>query len=406
MLVRFGSAITLLILGSGLATAQAPPPAIVPGWELDTTTAPGPVDPQRAAVLEVWAVWRDYLTARMGGKERPDLWLESERTRWPNYDLSGQQAYQSFERMAVTVLNIRPAGPEVRDTMVIRTLFSRMTTDSSTRAVMVRPVSLTRVYAVKTSKGWRLSNAVLHLTAGWQRITQGPLTFLYSPSMAPDQSRREAAARFVDSLTYAFSLPPTPDLLYLVTSSAEEAYRIAGMDFAVTSDVTAGWSDFVNHLVVSGDPRFGEAYFHELAHMVFTPLKPPTYFLNEGLAIWAGGTLGHSYRQVREEYVRFLREHPDVTLDQVIEAKAPGDIRLGAALLCDLVFQSGGVGAIRTLVLLGHQGNLRKAVEAATGGTWQQFAALWHAQGGGAERNAPVRPEAPIRRRRGFGSRG
>jgi hypothetical protein len=287
--------------------------------------------------------------------------------------------------MAVTVLSIEAAQPDAPDTLVIRTLFTRVSTDSATKAPVVRPLALTRVYAVRSSSGWRLANAYPHVTSGWARVKQGPITFIYSPTIRPDAARRRAASRFVDSLAAAFHLEPPKEIEYVVTSSAEEAYRVMGFDYAVVGSTTAGKTFVADHLIVAGDPRQGEAYFHELAHLVLAPFAPPEStpgILNEGLATWAGGSLGYSYRAVLEQYALFVRGHPDVTLDALIDDQGSEDLgfRPGGALLCELVSEIRGLAGVRTLLAEARSGDLRHAAEAATGLTWAEFAAKWRAR--------------------------
>jgi hypothetical protein len=256
------------------------------------------------------------------------------------------------------------------------------------------------VYAVRTPKGWRLSNALPHLTAGWDREEQGPITFVYSPVSRPDPAKRQAAAQFVDSLAFAFSLAPPRGLEYVVAGSGEEAYRVMGFDFGIVGGVTAGYSSIQNHLVISGDPGAGEAYFHELAHQVFAPMTEGVPdFLNEGLATWAGGSLGFTYPALRAEYAKFVRSHPEVSLDYLVDGKMKSDAgyRPGAAILCDLIFQTGGIASLRTLLIESRLKTLRKAVEAATGHSWYEVAEKWQQW---------ARGPAPPSARSGKGSNG
>jgi hypothetical protein len=362
--------------------AQAPPPPIVPGWDLDTTGA-NPGSLEGTAVREGWSLWRDYLAARMKGVVRADLWLHSELSRWPEFDLTAFQAHQSFSRTAVTVLSIRPPAPNIQDTLVIRTLFARTTIDSVTRTAAVRPVALTRVYAVRTPLGWRLSNALTSVTSGWSRAQEGAITFLYSPSVQPDVVRRRAAARFVDSLAVAHRVAIPRNTLYVVAATGEEAYRAVGLDYAVIGSVTAGKTYVSNNLILAGDSRLGEAYLHELAHLVFAPIAPPDsipLLINEGLAIWAGGTLGQSYSAARRDYARVLQQRSEITLDMVVDGSVRGDMRAGGAVLCQMVFEVGGAAAIRVLLTQLRQTDIRRAVEMATGQPWSTFAARWRAQ--------------------------
>jgi len=382
--------IALFVGPLATAAAQTRSPHIAAGWELDTTAAPGAWNPQRGSILETWPLWRDYLTARIQGEPRPELWLADERAHWPEYDLTSFLAYQDLGRTAVTVLTIQAPAPDARDTVVIRTLFARVSTDSVGKTPVVRPLALTRLYAVRTPAGWRLSNALSHLTAEWTRVTQGPITFIYSPSTRPDPARRRAAARFVDSLANVFHVPPPKHIDYVVTSSGEEAYRVLGFDYAVIGAVTAGKTFISDHLIVAGDARQGEDYFHELAHIALASLAPldsTPGLLTEGLATWAGGSLGYSYRAVLEQYAAFLHEHPQITLDTLIDGAGSGDsgYRPGGALLCQLVFEVGGLTSLHTLLAQASSGDLRHAVESATGLTWAQFATRWQVR----SRNGP-----------------
>jgi hypothetical protein len=278
-----------------------------------------------------------------------------------------------------------PDGP---DTLVIRTLFTRVSTDSATKSPVVRPLALTRVYAVRTTAGWRLANAFPPVISGWTRVKQGAITFIYSPTIRPDAARRRAASRFVDSLAAAFRLEPPKQIEYVVAGSAEEAYRVMGFDYAVVGQATAGKTFVTDHLIVAGDPRQGEAYFHELAHLVLAAFAPPestSDILSEGLATRAGGSLGYSYRAVLEQYALFVRDHPDVTLDALIDGRGSGDlgIRPGGALLCERVSEIRGLAGIRTLGSEARSGDLHHAVEAATGLTWAEFAARWRGRARG-----------------------
>jgi hypothetical protein len=362
------------------ARSQGPTVAIVPGWGLDTTDT-NRDDPQRSAVHGAWLVWRDYLQARIRGEGRADLWVPDERARWPEYDLTGFQAYQSFARATVTVLSILPPTPESADTLVIRTLFTRVVRDSANDVRGIKPISLTRVYAVRTPAGWRLSNAFSRLTSGWSTVQEGPIRFLYSPTTKPSADRRRAARQFADSLAGAHQLPSPAGLLYVVTASGEEAYQAMGFDFAVVGSFAAGKAFPSNRIIVSGDPALGEAYFHELAHMVFEPIAPVgsvPWLVSEGLAVWAGGGFDQTYAEARMTYAAALKSRDDVTLDMVVDGRAAdvGDVRVGGAVLCELLFEHGGVQGLRTF-LAQASSNLRSAAEAATKRAWTEIAAEW-----------------------------
>jgi hypothetical protein len=81
-----------------------------------------------------------------------------------------------------------------------------------------------------------------------------------------------------------------------------------------------------------------------------------------------------------------VRSHPELTLDLLVDGKIKTDAGYtpGAAILCDLIFQTGGIASLRTLVLQSRLMSLRKAVESATGHSWREVAEKWQQWARGA----------------------
>jgi hypothetical protein len=78
----------------------------------------------------------------------------------------------------------------------------------------------------------------------------------------------------------------------------------------------------------------------------------------EGLMTWTGGSAGLSFSELLPGLAAFLARHPEVTLDTVLTHPPPREGSLdvgydGAAVLCAMVFEKGGIVAVRDWLSLG-----------------------------------------------------
>jgi hypothetical protein len=274
------------------------------------------------------------------------------------------------------VLEITPVAPGVDDRYVVRTLFAS-DTDAS---VGLRPSAVTRVFAVRSGQSWVFTNVIDDATAGWRRERVGPITYVIEPGYPFDRRRAQDAVAFVDSLATAFELPAADAFIYYVASGREPIHRIMGIDWSVGGP-GVGYASRANRMVFSGDPRAGENYRHELAHYMLQPLhaRGTHPLIGEGVATWLGGAMGKDFRTLAGEYAAYLLENPDISLDTVIDSDSPDHgSRPGGAILVLLVFESGGLPAVRELLGTGRSSSdLRAAVTRLTGMEWQVFARTW-----------------------------
>jgi hypothetical protein len=327
-------------------------------------------------VPEIYRAWRAYLRARPERQGPTPLWSAAEQRRWPQYDLTAVIAYQGFP---ATVVDIRPTRPGASDEFVVRTLFAT----ASGRTRDVRPLALTRVYAVREEGHWVFASALPRLTRDWRRESVGPISYVLEPGHRFDRRRAERALRFADSVAAAFRLPRIAPLTYYVTDTPEAMYRILGVDWTIGG--IGGYASRPNRMIFSGNPTVGEEYRHEFAHVVLGPLVPATgthHVVEEGAATWLGGSLGHDHPALMREYAAFLHARPAVTLDSVLFGA--GDPELGrnpaGAALVEMAHQRGGVAAVTTLLGIGRSdAELRATLERVLGEPWPAIAQRWRA---------------------------
>ena len=338
--------IALMTLSAHEAAAQLPVPSLrlATGFGVDTTSS---------TAREVFDLWRRYLLER-SDSVRAGLWSQAERGIWQPFDLVAPYVYQGFSDY--TVVRLAPAVG-LSDTYLITTLVSAV--DESTHAV--RPLALYRVYATAEAGRRVLANALPRMTRTWRRETIGAITFVFPSTHTFDARRAQATASFVDSLAVAFGQPAPKPISYYFTSDLEEMFRALGLEFfPLGPDTIGGRSNIAVRHVYVGASTNGEAYLHELAHVILAPEvgSRTAPLLAEGLMTWTGGSAGRTYAQLLPSLAGYVADHPTLSLETVME-KPPARIGtldvgyVGLAVVCELVHRSRGIAGLRAVLQAG-----------------------------------------------------
>ena len=190
------------------------------------------------------------------------------------------------------------------------------------------------LYAVREAGGespWRLSGSLAQKSRSWTRRTAGRLTFLYAPSMVPDQSRAARASQFADSVARLFDVPAPPNILIVLTPSPVSYMQLLGLESNPESrdpqkpgSLSNRVSPTGNGLVLSGDPSQAEFNKHEIAHAVLGGIFGSA-FPSEGVASWLGGSYGKSRESLFATLLTFQRRNPSVSLGRLLK-DAPSDL--------------------------------------------------------------------------------
>lgn len=377
---------SLLSLLLGCAGVQAPERTVSTGWGVDTAAVTPDWTGRRDVETQarIYRLWASYLETRAGKELNPHssrFWSSEDQARWPDFDLTWFLAYgRLFDGVRPTVVEIRPTSEDADDEYLIRTLFSAVLGTGPDREV--KPLALTRVYAVRQEGRWVLAGALPRLTRTWRRSRVGPITYVHPPGHTLDRERARAAVRFADSVAAALGAPGLEDLTYYVTGSAEEAYRVMGFDWVVKRSLTSGRAFPHNGVVVSGDPDQGEAHLHELVHIVLEPLAPvgATHRLvHEGVATWLGGTLGMNLRETSRAYAEFIESRPSLTLEAVLtEERLRSQVPPAGAALIELVHSHAGMEGVRELLDVDPSDTaLRQRLKRILGLSWQGVCRAW-----------------------------
>jgi hypothetical protein len=349
---------------------------VVPGWGIDTSSKGSDDYTTQGPVPEIYRAWRDYLRSDAQRQSQTKYWSAAEQRKWPRYDIAGGYAYQGFP---ATVLSIQLSEPRAIDEYVVRTLFA--STDGPSKDI--KPIALTRVYAIRENRRWVFANALPRLTREWIRHVVGRITYIVQPGHTFDEAKARSAARFADSVATVFGVAPITDLSYYVADTPEEIHRILGLDFMLGGD-QASYSDPGRNMILVGSSVFGENHRHELTHSVLAPLTwtaNTASIINEGSATWLGGSLGKSFPDVMRDYATFLAAHPTVTLDSVLTVNEHDlGLRPAGAALVEMTYQRGGISAVKALMSAGRSdAQVRVALEKNLAMSWPDIERAWRA---------------------------
>ena len=312
----------VLFAAAPMACVEAQDSTAVPsgrlalGFAVDTTVVPATwwgVDPALSARPAVVRLWRDYLAVRGDRARRTAFWSAADRSRAPDPDLAlGSEGYiVGANAVLVEALPIVP-GDSTR--WVLRTMY----VGGGTAA---RPglLAMERVHVVREGGQWVLAHPSTVETAGWRRVRVGRLDYVVHPALAFDSARAAETAEWVDQTAQRFEIANPASITYYQVPDLQAASRVMGLDWALSSDRVGGRANPAARVVLAADPRFGEAYRHEIAHVLLAPwLGEVTSFAGEGLAYWLGGARGRTFPGLMRNLEEFLTREPAVRLGTIM----------------------------------------------------------------------------------------
>lgn len=337
--------VAALAAGAPPRLAAQAPPSVHVSFGVDTTNGD---------VGAIVRLVRAYLAQPDSTAKDRGLWV---RNQWG--DLTRGFAYQGFP---ATVLGVTPTDPG-DSAYVVKILYARA--DGASGAV--RALALQRLYAVRagdTPYGFQLSTALPRLTRDWLRRPWPRIVYHYAPGQQADLRKGDVASGFVDSVARLFAVEPPPFINYYVTASPEEYLRAIGLDFfplpSGPGTSTGGQALPAEGIVLAGDPAQGEAYLHELTHVVLRDWPARSWIAREGVATWLAGSKGRSPRELYALLTEYQRAHPKVTLAMLVHGDVPSGwgqpetdaLYASAALFVNAVNEGTGISAVRALAIL------------------------------------------------------
>lgn len=307
------------------------------------------VDTTNAEIKEVIALWSNYL------KSKPDVknirespyWANTEKIKYSKVDQllhSISSETSTYSMGNATILYVKPGN----NFYEIKTLFAWA--DSLQE---IRVLSIISVFAKKENGKFRLYNALTVNSTNWKSIKISDVTFYFPGYHQFSQKKANDLINSIRNLRKQWNLKVIP-IDYYFANTYEEVQHLRGLDYAIgmgNKDKPAGMADDKNNIIYCGG--LGENYFHEVVHIYLNHLFPSSP-LQEGLAVFYGGSMGHSLKWHLAKLNQYLNEHPEIDLTDFRKLYYMDNFTNPRStiqgLLCDLAYKKGGVDELKRLM--------------------------------------------------------
>jgi hypothetical protein len=189
--------------------------------------------------------------------------------------------------------------------------------------------------------------------ANWHINKVRNVTYYYPPYYHFNIEKAARLIKQIMSLEKVWGLQPI-NIRYYLTTDNDELYKLVGFDYALTMGnklKPSGKSDGIdNQVYCSG---WGEDYFHEIVHLYLNHLYPKSP-LQEGLAVFYGGSMGHDIKWHLKRVNKYLLDHPNIDLTDINNFwytdpyTNPGSAIQG--MICKMAYQKGGFNGLKQLM--------------------------------------------------------
>jgi len=187
----------------------------------------------------------------------------------------------------------------------------------------------------------------------WTTNKVGTVTFFHPKTLSFKPDQANLLIKSIRQLEKDWNVPPIA-IKYFYTSTYDEVQFIRGFDYTMglgNADKPTGISNQDDNIVYCAGN--GENYFHEVVHLYLNPIhqKSP---LNEGLAVFYGGSLGKPLNWHIKRLQTYLQAHQEVDLSKLNDFyfmdnyTNPYSTILG--MLCQISFEKDGIKGLKRIM--------------------------------------------------------
>ncbi len=328
-----GVSTLLFVWWAGFAAAGVPAGTFTIGWGVQVDDPPQ---------LQISRVVEEYLTSSDSSvRERgTTLWCEADQSRRHQFDLTDPWVYKG---VGATLLEVTPTSKDSTEYWV-KTLFAATGRDG------IQPFGVQRLLARRENGRWVLCGALDRMTRGWNRRVVGDIEYNYPDEWSFDRHKAESAAAFVERIAGDFGVGEVPRIGYFLAPTPEALAETIGLDWTIPG--VRGKTYASDHLIFVGDREQGEAYLHELVHIVLSPLEPAEGWhplISEGIASWLGGSRGLELAELIDELLGYQAAHPEVGFREIVD-KTRHRSEVGyntGALIMECLSRKGGMSSVQ-----------------------------------------------------------
>jgi len=308
------------------------------------------VDTLESDVKSAIRFYKSYLRG-FRDTSMPDFrsfWMEEDcnNYKYPDQMIYGISSdYPTYRMGKATVIYIKPH----KDYIHIKTHFGWSDTLGT-----VSTLAITNHYLKPWSDGrYRFINPIKMSSHTWKSTTVRNVTFHYPAYHKFDKKKADTLIQRIVNLEKSWGLPQQK-IRYYFADTKEEIQHLRGFDYTMdmgNREKPSGISDSKDNVVYCSG--WGENYFHEVVHIYLnrhyqeSPLK-------EGMAVFYGGSLGHSLGWHLHRLNNYLQDHPEIDLsdpdamDYMDNYTNPRSAVLG--LICQMAYDANGVAGLKEIM--------------------------------------------------------
>jgi hypothetical protein len=192
-----------------------------------------------------------------------------------------------------------------------------------------------------------------YLKNDWESIKVRNVTFHHKKALKFNKSAAAELINQIEKLEKDWNLPSI-EIKYFYTSTYDEIQFIRGFDFTMglgNADKPSGISNQTDNIVYCAGS--GENYFHEVVHLYLNPIHKESP-LNEGLAVFYGGSMGNKLNWHIKRLQEYLNDHKSIDLGKLDDFyfmdnyTNPNSTLLG--MFCQLAYNKDKINGLKRIM--------------------------------------------------------
>lgn len=289
-------------------------------------------------------VWKEYIATRYSDTAQSPEWYDPflEENCEDIYDAWLPKGKEATKNLYTMILSAEPE----KEFVVIKTLWFRR--DSTHHYPETIAITKTHIL-IDEEIAPRLCNPLSINTEELKKRRVKRLTYVVPPEYKLNYAAAERMMSFCDSISALYDVQDITETQFVVTNSKDELARLCGLEYFISPPIGLAYP--LSRRLVSS--LGNEWYPHEMAHIIFRQFENTHPFLFEGLAVFIGGSINDSYKELVQKAAHDLRNRKDIPSLATIIDKPIEESMLHyaiAGVLMHRVFESGGASAVKKLL--------------------------------------------------------
>lgn len=310
------------------------------------------VDTTDLTIKSAIKFYSDYMS-EFKGKKIPDFkkyWSEADCKRYKVPDPSVYGVGGDYPTYSMApIKTITYVKPLANDIIVLKSIGGWIDT-----LKILNVTYLSNHYLKKdNNQQFHFISPITYDQRNWQHKSLRNIHYIFPKKHVFNKKKADSLISQIEKLEKDWSLKPI-EIEYYFAPTYDEIQQIRGYNFTLgqgNRDKPSGISNQTDNIVYCAGN--GENYFHEIVHIYLNPIHPKSP-LNEGLAVFYGGSMGKDLSWHVQRVKAYLKNHPEINLnkpeDFYFMDNYTNPLSTIQGLLCSLIYKKDGVHGLKRLM--------------------------------------------------------